>query len=334
MKLLIAGGAGFIGSQFVRLAAQRWPRSSIVVLDKLTYAGNLANLTSVRGDPRFRFIQGDIADPAAVQEAMEGCSHVLNFAAETHVDRSILDAGAFVRTDVEGTRVLLDAARAEGVDRYLQVSTDEVYGDVEPPQRTDEQAPLRPRSPYAASKAGGDLLVGAYHATYSLPTLITRGANTYGRHQYPEKLVPLFITNALDGLPLPVYGDGRQQRDWLYVEDHCRGIVAVLERGVPGEIYNIGVERERPNLEVIELILEETGCNRSLLRYVPDRPGHDRRYALDTRKLRTLGWEPRMPFQPGIRETVHWYREHRSWWEPLKDGSYREYYRRQYGGRL
>lgn len=334
MKLLVTGGAGFIGSAFVRMALRRWPEAQVVVIDKLTYAGNLANLAEVRDEPRFQFIQGDIADPAAVAHAIAGCTHVLNFAAETHVDRSILNAGDFVRTDVEGTRVLLEAARTGAVQRYLQVSTDEVYGDVEAPHRSTEADPLRPRSPYSASKAGGDLMVGAYHATYGLPTIITRGSNTYGPYQYPEKLVPLFVTNALESLPLPVYGDGRQMRDWLYVEDHCTGIATALERGAPGEIYNIGVENERPNLEVVDRILQYTGCDPTLIRHVPDRPGHDRRYALDTRKLRALGWAPATDFERGIRETVAWYGEHRSWWEPLKDGSYREYYRQQYAHRL
>jgi dTDP-glucose 4,6-dehydratase len=265
---------------------------------------------------------------------MAGCTHVVNFAAETHVDRSILDPGAFLRTDVEGTRVLLEAARAQGIERYLQVSTDEVYGEIGPPERATEEHPFRPRSPYAASKAGGDLLVRAYHTTYGIPTLITHASNTYGPYQYPEKLIPLFVTNALEGLPLPIYGDGQQQRDWLSVEDHCTGIATVLERGTVGESYNIGVGEERPNLEVIERIVHLTGCDRSLLRFVPDRPGHDRRYALATEKLRSLGWVPQQPFEEGLARTVRWYEEHRSWWEPIKQGSFQEYYQRQYEQRL
>jgi dTDP-glucose 4,6-dehydratase len=334
MKLLVTGGAGFIGSAFVRFALERWPSASVVVLDKLTYAGNLANLESVRQSPRFRFIRGDIADPVAVEGAIAGCTHVLNFAAETHVDRSILEAGDFVRTDVEGTRVLLEAARTSGIERYLQVSTDEVYGHIDPPRRADEDAPLGPRSPYSASKAGGDLMVQAYHVTFGLPTIITRGANTYGPYQYPEKLIPLFITNALDGLPLPVYGDGQQMRDWLYVDDHVAGIVTALEHGIPGRIYNIGVENERPNLEVVEDIVQLTGSERSLLRHVPDRPGHDRRYALDTARIRALGWRPVMSLEGGLQKTVAWYGQHRSWWEPLKEGDYQKYYQRQYEQRL
>ena len=334
MKLLVTGGAGFIGSAFVRYALRRWPDCEVVVLDKLTYAGNLENLAPVRGDSRLRFMQGDIADASDVRAAIGSCTHVLNFAAETHVDRSILQPELVVRTNVEGTRVLLQAAVDAGVQRYLQVSTDEVYGPIETPARAREDNILRPRSPYAASKAGGDLMVGAYHTTYDLPTLVTRGANTYGPYQYPEKLIPLFVTNALDGQPLPVYGDGRQIRDWLAVEDHCSGIATDLEHGRPGEMYNVEAGNERTNLEVIERIVELTGANRSLVRHVPDRPGHDRRYALHTDKLRALGWEPRIPFDEGLARTVEWYRQNRSWWEPIKSGSFRQYYRRQYEHRL
>jgi dTDP-glucose 4,6-dehydratase len=334
VRLLIAGGAGFIGSNFVRHALPRWPGCTIVVLDKLTYAGNLANLADVREDSRFSFMQEDICAPEAVRAALDGCTHVVNFAAETHVDRSILDPGAFIRTDVEGTRVLLAAALELGVQRYLQVSTDEVYGHIEAPARAGEDAPLRPRSPYSASKAGGDLMVQAYYTTYGLPTLITRGANTYGPFQYPEKLIPLFVTNALEGQPLPIYGDGLQMRDWLYVEDHCAGIATVLERGQVGETYNLGVGAERANLDVIDRIVQMVGCNRALIRHVPDRPGHDRRYALRVDKARALGWQPECRFEVGLTETVRWYAEHRPWWEPIKAGSFREYYTAQYEQRL
>lgn len=334
MKLLVTGGAGFIGSNFVRAAFERWPDCRITVLDALTYAGNIANLAAVWEHPHFHFIRANICDQRAVREAMSDCTHVLNFAAETHVDRSILDAGAFVQTDVEGTRVLLEEARRCGIERYLQVSTDEVYGHVEPPHRSREDDPLQPRSPYSASKAGGDLMVGAYHVTYNLPTLVTRGSNTYGPYQYPEKLIPLFVTNALDGLPLPVYGDGRQMRDWLNVADHCSGIATVLEAGTPGGIYNIAAENERPNMEVVEQIVRLTGCAPSLIRHVEDRPGHDRRYALDSTKLRQLGWRPARSFEQGITETVEWYRAHRAWWEAIKDDRYRAYYEAQYGRRL
>lgn len=334
MRLLVTGGAGFIGSAFVRLVLGHRPEATVTVLDALTYAGNLTNLDAVRRDPRFRFIKGDIADAAAVAAAMEGITHLLNFAAETHVDRSILDAAPFVRTHIEGTRVLLEAARTAGVERFLQVSTDEVYGPVGSPGRADAAAPLRPRSPYAATKAGGDLLVTAYGATYGLPILITRGANTYGPRQYPEKLIPLLITNALDGLPLPVYGDGRQMRDWIHVDDHAAAILTVLERGTPGETYNIAAEQERLNMEVVKWIVALTGCRPGLVRHVADRPGHDRRYALDASKLRALGWKPGVPFEEGMRETVRWYAENRAWWEPLKGTAYEEYYQAQYGERL
>jgi dTDP-glucose 4,6-dehydratase len=333
-RLFVAGGAGFIGSNFVRLALTRWPDDDLVVYDALTYAGNMANLEGVLDDPRVTFVHGDIREAASVRSAMAGCARVVNFAAETHVDRSILDPSRFVETDVEGTRVLLEAARDEGVTRYLQVSTDEVYGDVEPPHRSTESDPLRPRSPYSASKAGGDLMVGAYHATFGVPALITRGSNTYGPYQYPEKLIPLFITNALQGRPLPIYGDGMQMRDWLAVSDHCSGIATVLDRGAPGEVYNLGAGNERPNLEVIEAILRLTDADPSLLRHVPDRPGHDRRYALDSSKARALGWTPAASFEDGLAATVSWYRAHRDWWEPIVSGEFRAYYQQQYAVRL
>jgi dTDP-glucose 4,6-dehydratase len=333
--MLVAGGAGFIGSNFVRHTLQRWPDARVVVLDKLTYAGNMENLADVRNDARFSFVHGDICAPDAVHRAMSGCTHVVNFAAETHVDRSILEAGAFVQTDVEGTRVLLEAAREVELERYLQVSTDEVYGDVEAPRRSCEDDPLLPRSPYSASKAGGDLMVRAYRETFDVPTLITRGSNTYGPYQYPEKLISLFVTNALHDLPLPVYGDGMQLRDYLYVEDHCAGIATVLENGEVGEIYNIGTGYERPNREVIDAIVDLTACDPSLVRSVPDRPGHDRRYALDLTKTIALGWAPQVDFESGMQLTVDWYTNHRAWWEPIKDGTgFREYYRTQYDERL
>lgn len=334
MRLLITGGAGFIGSNFVHAALARWPEAEMVVLDKLTYAGNPANLADIRDDPRLTVIEGDIADPNDVRAAFDGVTHLVNIAAETHVDRSILQPDVFVRTNIEGTRVLLQAAREVGVERYLQVSTDEVYGPIAAPERAAEDQVLRPRSPYAATKAGADLLVNAYHTTFDLPTLITRGANTYGPYQYPEKLIPLFVTNALDGLPLPVYGDGQQVRDWLAVADHCSAIATVLERGTPGEIYNVEAGNERTNMEVIERIVALTGCDPALIRHVPDRPGHDRRYALSTERLRALGWEPAVPFNAGLAQTVAWYRDNRAWWEPIKSGSFREYYERQYAGRL
>ncbi len=325
--MLVTGGAGFIGSHFVRRLAGRG--DEVVVLDKLTYSGNLANLEGVEHS----FVQGDIADSDAVRSAGEGCEAVVNFAAETHVDRSILAAGDFVRTDVLGTHVLLEWARTTGA-RFVQVSTDEVYGDVEPGRAAREDDPLRPSSPYSASKAGGDLQVLAYCRTHAVDASVTRGSNTYGSHQYPEKLVPLFVTNALDGEPLPVYGDGRQVRDWLYVDDHCAAVELVLREGGPGEVYNVGAGDEHENIEITEKILELAGADRALVRHVDDRPGHDRRYSLDSSKLRLLGWAPARSFSEGLAETVAWYRDRRDWWEPLKSGEYREYYARQYAARL
>ena len=327
MRILVTGGCGFIGSHFVkRLAAGG---DEVAVLDKLTYSGNLANLEGVEHD----FFRGDIADAEAVARAGEGCEAVVNFAAETHVDRSILGAADFIRTDVFGTHVLLEWAR-ETKARFVQVSTDEVYGDVEPGVSSREDDPLRPSSPYAASKAGGDLQVLAYVRTYGVAASITRGSNTYGPFQYPEKIVPLFVTNALDGDPLPVYGDGRQTRDWLHVEDHCAAVELVLREGEPGEAYNVGAGQELENIEVTRRILQLTGADPSLVRHVTDRPGHDRRYSLDSSKIATLGWRPERPFEEGLAETVEWYRERRDWWEPIKSGEYREYYERQYADRL
>jgi dTDP-glucose 4,6-dehydratase len=326
MAILVTGGAGFIGSHFVkRLVAAG---DDVVVLDKLTYSGNPANLEGVE----HRFVQGDIADPAAVAEAARGCDAIVNFAAETHVDRSILAAGDFIVTDVFGTHVLLEYARETGI-RLVHVSTDEVYGDVPPGVSSTESDPLVPSSPYSASKAGGDLQVLAYVRTYGVNATITRGANTYGSNQYPEKLIPLFVTNAFDGEPLPVYGDGKQIREWLHAEDHGSGIELALREGASGEIYNIGGE-ERENLDVIQGILDLTGADAALIRHVDDRPGHDRRYSLDDSKLRGLGWKPQHSFADGLAKTVEWYRENRSWWEPLKSGEYRAYYEQQYAERL
>ena len=332
-RLLVTGGAGFIGSAFVRRTLQRHPDVRITVLDKLTYAGNLANLEPVANDPRYRFVLGDINDPAIVDEVAADVDAIVNFAAESHVDRSIEEPDAFIQTDVHGTFTLLEAARRHGHERYLQISTDEVYGNV-PTGSSLEADPLRPRSPYSASKAGGDLLVQAYATTYDLPALITRASNNYGAYQYPEKMIPLFVTNALDGEPLPLYGDGLQIRDWLYVDDHCDAIELVLERGEPGEVYNVGGGNELTNIDLTRRILELTGRDMALVRRVPDRPGHDRRYSVDCSKLRALGWRPAHAFDDGIAETVAWYREHPDWWRPLKSGEYLEYYRRQYGDRL
>jgi dTDP-glucose 4,6-dehydratase len=326
MRLLVTGGAGFIGSHFAKHLAAAGDEVS--VLDKLTYSGNRANLEGADVE----FFEGDICDPEAVGEAAAGAEAIVNFAAETHVDRSILGAAEFIETDVLGTYVLLGFARDAGI-RLVQVSTDEVYGDVPKGRSSKEDDPLRPSSPYSASKAGGDLQVLAAVRTFDLDACVTRGANTYGPHQYPEKLIPLFVTNALDGDPLPVYGDGRQQREWLHVRDHCAAVELVLREGRAGEIYNIGGEQHE-NLEITSRILELTGADPGLVRHVDDRPGHDRRYALDDAKLRAAGWIPNVSLEDGLAETVEWYREHRAWWEPIKSGAYREYYRQQYAERL
>ncbi len=327
MRVLVTGGAGFIGSHFARRLVGGG--TDVVVLDKLTYAGNLANLAGVEHE----FVRGDIADPDAVARAAAGCAAIVNFAAETHVDRSILGPQEFVHTDVLGTMCLLEWARANDA-RYVQVSTDEVYGDFAAGGRAGEDDPLRPSSPYSAAKAGGDLQVLAYVRTYGVRASITRGANTYGPNQYPEKLVPLFVTNALEGKALPVYGDGKQVREWLHAEDHCAGIELVLHEGASGEIYNVGGE-DHENLEVTHRILELTGADPSLVRHVEDRAGHDRRYAVDDTKLRALGWSPMHSFgEGGLPATVDWYRTNRAWWEPIKSGAYRTYYDEQYANRL
>jgi dTDP-glucose 4,6-dehydratase len=327
MKVLVTGGAGFIGSHFAkRLAAAG---DEVVVLDKLTYSGNKANLEGADVE----LVVGDICDSEAVVEAGAGCDAVVNFAAETHVDRSILGAAEFIETDVHGTYVLLGWARDAGV-RLVQVSTDEVYGDIPEGGRSLESDPLRPSSPYAASKAGGDLQVLAAVRTFGVDACITRAANNYGPNQYPEKIVPLFVTNALDGEPLPVYGDGRQRREWLHAEDHCAAVELVLRKGQSGEIYNVGGE-ELENIEVTHRILELTGRGEDLIRHVDDRAGHDRRYSVDDSKVRELGWSPGHSFgETGLAETVAWYRDNRDWWEPIKSGDYRRYYEQQYGARL
>jgi dTDP-glucose 4,6-dehydratase len=327
VRILVTGGAGFIGSHFAkRLAAAG---DEVVVLDKLTYSGNRANLEGADVE----LVVGDICDAEAVAEAAAGCDAVVNFAAETHVDRSIIGAAEFIETDVHGTYVLLGWARDAGV-RLVQVSTDEVYGDIPEGEHSVETDPLRPSSPYAASKAGGDLQVLAAVRTFGVDACITRAANTYGPNQYPEKIIPLFVTNALDREALPVYGDGRQQREWLHAEDHCAAVELVLREGQSGEIYNVGGE-ELENLEVTHRILELTGAGEDLIRYVDDRVGHDRRYSLDDSKVRGLGWSPEHSFsETGLAETVAWYRDNRAWWEPIKSGEYRRYYEQQYGARL
>jgi dTDP-glucose 4,6-dehydratase len=326
VRVLVSGGAGFIGSHFVKrlLVAGE----DVVVLDKLTYSGNRANLPE-----DVEFHEGDIAVPEDVARAARGCEAIVNFAAETHVDRSILAPEDFGRTAFHGTQVLLEHIRDSEL-RLVQVSTDEVYGDLEAGGSSRETDPLNPSSPYSAAKAAGELLIPAYVRTYGVEASITRGSNTYGPNQYPEKFVPLFVTNALDGEPLPLYGDGKQVRDWLYVEDHCAGVELVLREGRAGEIYNVGGGDERYNIDVAEKLLELTGADRSLLRRVDDRPGHDRRYSIDTSKLRAMGWAPQTSFDDGLHQTVEWYRANRPWWEPIKSGDYRQYYERQYGARL
>jgi dTDP-glucose 4,6-dehydratase len=329
MRLLVCGGAGFIGSTFVRLRLND-EGDEVTVLDKLTYAGRRENLQDVA--ERIRFVHGAIEDPAAVADAVEGCDAIVNFAAETHVDRSITGAEAFIVTNMQGTHVLLEAARERGL-RYVQVSTDEVYGSIESGSFT-ETSPLDPSSPYSATKAGADLLVASYFQTYGLETVICRGSNNYGPYQYPEKLIPLMILNALAGDPLPVYGDGRNVRNWLYVEDFGRGIGQVLANGEPGESYNCGGPDECENLAAVTTIIELTGADESLIEFVPDRPGHDRRYSLSSEKPRALGWEPQVRFAEGLERTVAWYRDNSWWWEPIRSGAYRDYYERQYGRAL
>jgi dTDP-glucose 4,6-dehydratase len=332
---LVTGGLGFIGSHFIRTVMRECPDVAIVNFDAMTYAANEANVADVSGLPRYHFARGDIADPSAVAAALQryDVDVIVNFAAETHVDRSILDAAAFLRTDIIGTHVLLEAVRTYKIRRFLQVSTDEVYGDVESGAST-ESAQIAPRSPYAASKAGGDLQVLAYVNTYGIPAMITRGSNTFGSHQYPEKLIPLFVTNLFEDQPVPVYGDGLQIRDWIHAEDHARGILHALQHGADGEIYNIGGGNPQTNLKITTRLLEL--CGRSFethVRYVTDRPGHDRRYALDSTKLRSLGWAPRHDFDQALTETVDWYRKNERWWRRLKNGDFAAYYAKQYAGR-
>jgi dTDP-glucose 4,6-dehydratase len=328
MRLLVTGGAGFIGSGYVRRRLATHLDDSVVVLDKLTYAGRRENLADL-AEERLELVEGDIADRADVAAAIEGCDAIVNFAAESHVDRSIHSPGEFITTDVFGAFVLLEAARDAAI-RHLQVSTDEVYGSIEEGSFTEE-SPLDPSSPYSASKAGGDLIVQAFQRTYDADALVCRSSNNFGPRQHPEKLIPLCVLNALAGDPLPVYGDGRQVRNWLYVDDNCAAIDAVLERGEAGEVYNVGGPKELTNIEVVRMILELCGRDESLIEHVTDRPGHDRRYSLSSAKVRSLGWEPEVDFTTGLRRTVEWYRDNEWWWEPIRSGDYREYYERQYG---
>ena len=333
MKLLVTGGAGFIGSNFILYLLKKDTSYRVVNLDVLTYAGNLENLRAVEKDPRYSFLKGDIADGAVVGEVMKtGIDAVVNFAAESHVDRSIMDPGSFIKTNVMGTNILLSAAREFKVGRFIQISTDEVYGSLGPTGLFTEDSPLKPTSPYSASKTAADLLALAYHKTYGMDVLVTRCSNNYGPYQFPEKLIPLFVTNAMESKPLPLYGDGKNVRDWIYVTDHSRAVETALLSGTPGEVYNIGGNNERTNLEITEVILKTLGKPDTLKRFVTDRPGHDRRYAIDSTKIqRELGWSPLYSFQKAMEETIDWYVNNRPWWEAIKSGAYLEYYQRHYG---
>jgi dTDP-glucose 4,6-dehydratase len=333
MHILVTGGCGFIGSNFVRYLLSRYSHT-ITNLDNLTYAGNLENLTGVEKDPRYRFIKGDIAEAADIEKAFtDGVDIVVNFAAESHVDRSILDPDAFIRTNISGTYMLLEMARKRGVRKFMQVSTDEVYGSLSE-GKFREDTPLAPNSPYSASKASADLLAMAYYKTFKTPVVITRCSNNYGPYQFPEKLIPLLITNALGDLELPIYGDGLNVRDWIHVEDHCEAIAMVLEKGEAGNVYNVGSDNERTNIEIVKVILDILAKPHSLIKYVKDRPGHDRRYAIDNTKIRnSLGFQPRKDFKKGMEETVRWYMENRTWWQRIRTGEYLEYYDTMYKDR-
>jgi dTDP-glucose 4,6-dehydratase len=336
VKLLVTGGAGFIGSNFIGFVIDRHPDWLIINLDKLTYAGNLDNLSNVATSPNYRFVLGDIADPQLIEELFvsTGIEAVVNFAAETHVDRSIIDASPFIRTNVQGTQVLLDTARRHKVVKFIQVSTDEVYGSLGPGDSPfTEDSPLQPNSPYAASKAAADLLCRAYHRTYGLPVIITRCSNNFGPYQFPEKLIPLAITNILEGKSIPIYGDGQNVRDWLYVVDHCRALEMVLLSGKPGEVYNIGGGCELTNLEVVRLVLKKLAKTEDMISFVRDRPGHDRRYAIDSSKIqRELGWRKSFAFEEALYRTIEWYVNNPAWWKRVKSGEYKEFYQRWYGG--
>ena len=334
MKIFVTGGAGFIGSNFITHVLGLAKGYSVVNYDKLTYAGNLANLDSVADDPQYTFIKGDICDPAAVEAAMAGCQTVVHFAAESHVDRSIYEPAPVIETNVTGTFVLMQIARKLNIKKFVHVSTDEVYGDMAPGAFADENSPLQPSSPYSASKASSDLLVRSYVRTFAFPAVITRASNNYGPFQFPEKFLPLMITNALDGKPLPIYGDGKQERDWLHVLDHCRGILAVLEGGRVGEVYNIGGLDVVENLTMARRLLRATGKTDSLLSYVKDRPGHDRRYALTCDKIeRELGWKPAISLEEGLRQTIDWYRANAKWMAGVRGGEYLTYYQKYYENR-
>jgi dTDP-glucose 4,6-dehydratase len=334
MKILVTGGAGFIGSNFIRVVLGSGKGYSVVNFDKLTYAGNLANLESIADNPRYTFIKGDICDAAAVETAMQGCDAVVHFAAESHVDRSIYEPAASIETNVKGTFILLQVARKQNISRFLHISTDEVYGDIEPGKFADENSPIQPSSPYSSSKASSDLLVKSYVRTYGFPALITRSSNNYGPYQFPEKFLPLMITNALDDKALPIYGDGKQERDWLHVEDNCKGVLAVLERGRIGEVYNLGGSDIVENLTIARQLLRLIGKPETLLSYVKDRPGHDRRYALKCDKAeRELSWKPQITLEDGFRQTIDWYRTNTAWMAGVRGGDYMNYYQKYYENR-
>jgi dTDP-glucose 4,6-dehydratase len=334
MRVFVTGGAGFIGSNFIRYVLQAGENHAIVNYDKLTYAGNLANLHDIAHHPGYSFVKGDICDAVAAEKAMRGCDAVVHFAAESHVDRSIYEPAPVIQTNVTGTFTLLEVARRTAISRFVHISTDEVYGDIAPGAHASEDFPVQPSSPYSASKAASDLLVLSYVRTYKFPALITRSSNNYGPYQFPEKFLPLMITNALSDKPLPIYGDGKQQRDWLHVEDNCRGILAVLERGKIGEVYNIGGAHVEENLDMVHRLLQLTEKRQSLLSYVADRPGHDRRYALDSTKIETeLGWKREIPLEDGIRQTIEWYKENTKWVSDVRAGDYLSYYEKYYEDR-
>lgn len=328
-RYLITGGAGFIGSNFIHLLFEKYSDIEVINLDKLTYAGNLDNLRDIAGKANYQFVKGDICDHETVDRWLKGCDYVINFAAESHVDRSIGAPDDFIRTDVFGTFVLLESARQHGVKKFIQVSTDEVYGSIDRGS-FKETDPLMPSSPYSASKAGADRLAYSYYVTYQLPVIITRCSNNFGPYQYPEKLIPLFVTNAIENKTLPLYGDGKNVRDWIFVRDHCEAIDFVLNYGRDGEVYNIGGGNERNNLEITHFILQKLGKSTDLIKYVTDRPGHDRRYAVDCSKLKALGWQPAVSFEEALSQTIDWYAQNRWWWEKIKSGAYLDYYKQQY----
>jgi dTDP-glucose 4,6-dehydratase len=329
-RILVTGGAGFIGSNFVRYLLRQHPDYKVITLDKLTYAGNLENLADLQSDPRYAFIKGDICDHETARRAAAGCDAIVNFAAESHVDRSISDPNGFLRTDIFGVYVLLEIVREMGLRRMIQVSTDEVYGAIEDGAFKEEDR-LRPSNPYSASKAGGELLAHSYWRTYRTPVMVTRATNNIGPNQYPEKMLPLFITNALEDKPLPVYGDGLQMRDWMHVEDHCRALDLLLQRGQLGEVYNIGGSPAATNIDVARMVLRKLSKPESLITFVKDRPGHDRRYAVDSSKLRVLGWKPKYDLASALDATIEWYRNNEAWWRKIKSGEFLEYYRKHYG---